>query len=69
LNSEQNAKPDALNTDDFKQDSEDFLSNGPQDREQEEIKQDIGEKNENRTTTAEKRNANEQRRNKNVTLK
>lgn len=43
LNSEQNAKPDALNTDDFKQDSEDVLSNGPQSREQEEIKQDIGE--------------------------
>ena len=43
LNSEQNAKPDSLNTDDFKQDSEDVLSNGRQSREQEEIKQDIGE--------------------------
>lgn len=43
LNSELSAKPDALNTDNFKQDSEDVLSNGPQDREQEEIKQDIGE--------------------------
>ena len=43
LNSEQNAKPDALNTDSFKQDSEDVLSNGLQGREQEEIKQDIGE--------------------------
>ena len=43
LKSEQNAKPDSLNTDDFKQDSEDVLSNGPQGKEHEEIKQDIGE--------------------------
>jgi hypothetical protein len=43
LNSEKNARPDTLNTENQKQEVEDVLSDELQGGEQEEIKQDINE--------------------------